>query len=233
MTISTVTNSLAQMLDRATPNNIATFLQQLGLGRVLRQQVPATLRRAVPLVVAGYAYTPQTAVYTVALPDDAKAAYILRAQGLGAAAPNGELTFNAFGTANPATTTCNVSASGDLLFNSGTDAFTSVDVVYMPEKVDAVELFLTPVSSVVTIPSSYGTVILMEAEILTGTVVGKCVINKPVATAPGTSKQANLGLAKSTVLFNTGDAPTSVRIKIGVVSAIDQNALLEAAASVI
>jgi hypothetical protein len=248
MTIQTVANSLAQQIDRATHNNLATYMNLIGLGRVLRQQVPATLRGAVPLGVAGYPYTPQTGVFTVPLPDDAKASLILRAQVL-AGGVAGELTFNAYGTTNPATTTCNVSASGDLVFNSGTDAPTIVDVVYVPEKQDAFEFgSIAAATGVVTLPTTINglsaatggvlatraavAVTLMEAEILTGTVTGKCVVLKPSNAAPATLN-ANLNLAKTQVLFHVADAPLTVRLKLGLCSVIDQNALLEAAAPVI
>jgi hypothetical protein len=250
MTVSTQANSLAQLLDAANANNITTLLQLLGLGRIVRQQTPATIRGGVPLVVAGYAYTPQTGVYTLQLPDDAKAAYILRAQVL-VGSVEGELTFNAFGTTAPATTTCNVSASGDIVFNSGTDAPTAVDIIYVPERQDAYEIAsISPASGVVTIPTALnglstvsGTgpanlvsraalaVTLMEAEILTGTTTGKCVILKPSSSAPG-SLNANLNLTKTQVLFHVADAPTSVRLKFGLTAVLDQNALLEAVSPV-
>lgn len=230
MPVTTNSNSIANVLNAPLPGAIADYLQQLKFGLMLRQQMPATLRRAVPVVAASNPYIP--AGDSIVLPDDAKASMLLRAT-IVAGGTTGELTFVAYGpAAAPATTTAAVAANGDILFNHATDLPTSVDVTYMPEKQDAYEVpAITPATAVVTIPASLvtqGVVTIMEAEILTGTVTGKCKILKPGA-APGTTLQANLNVAKTQVLFTVADAPTSVRIKFGLVSAVDQNALLETA----
>jgi hypothetical protein len=246
MSVSTLATSLAKQLDVATPNNLTTYLQQLGFGRILRQQVPATRRGVAPLAPAAYPYTLQTG-YTLALPDDAKAAVVLQATIL-AGTNTGECSpLVRYGT-TPTTLQVAVSPSGDVVF-AAADVPTIVDVLYMPMKQDAFEIpAITPVTAVVTIPTGLNglsaaagnpfatratlAVTLMEAEILTGTVTGKCAVLVPGA-APGTTLQVNLNVAKTQVLFKVADAPTSVRLKFGLVSTIDQDALLEALASVI
>jgi hypothetical protein len=246
MTISTKTNSLAQLLDGATPNNGFTFLQQLGLGRMVRQMMPATLRGQVPLIGVANPYQLST-LDSIALPDDAKASQILRTTVI-AGGTTGEFSIKGVVGTTPTTGTVAIAPNGDIVFVHTTDLVTLVDIVYIPEKQDAYEFpSLVPASGVVTLPTSInglsaatgGTyagraslaVSLMEAEILTGTATGKCVVLVP-GGAPGTTLQANLSVDKTKVNFHVADAPTAVRLKLGLVSVIDQNALLEAAGTV-
>lgn len=276
MTIATVTNNLRQLLNQATPAQLATFLQILKAGdlvssmpRVLRRCNPnaATTAFANPYVPSGCQSVAETQVGSNPsatlganiwgqLPDDAKASVVLRASAIAGTSTPQELTcdspatseaeFVSGGTLVPVTLHIGVAPSGDIV-TLGTDAWTSVDVLYIPEQVDVVEhASLSPASAVVTLPTADnipgaiattpGAVVLMEAEILTGTVTGKCVVTYPSNTAPGTSKQACLNLARTQVLFKVSDAPTTVRLKLGVARGVNGgtnfNALLEAAASV-
>jgi hypothetical protein len=75
-----------------------------------------------------------------------------------------------------------------------------------------------------------GVVLLMEAESLAGTLVAKMHVIKEAAGAPATTL-ARLDLAKLNVQFAVADAVTSARVKLAVVSAIDVDALLEAASA--
>lgn len=272
MTIATVTNSLRQLLDRATPNQLSTFLQILQSGSVMRSTTVA-LRRCNPNAAVTNPYIPGVACQSVAetitgsspaaspganllgqLPDDAKCAYILRATALAGTTTAAELTVNttaqnatAFATGAPGVLTGNigVSPSGDIAVCAA-DAWTSVDVLYVPEQVDVIELTLTPATGIVTLPAlcnlpgatatTPATVLLMEAEILTGTVTGKCAVLPPATAAPGATKQACLNLAKTLVDFKVSDAPTSVRLKLGLAKTcsggVNVNQLLEAIAPV-
>src|SRR5579862_4598887 len=270
MSIAIVNNSLRQILNQATPGQLATLLQALKLGDMMAAW-PRTLRRCNPNAAATNPYIKagQSVAETITgsnpsaspganllgqLPDDAKCAFILRATAMAGTTTPIELVVDA-GAANvtsfatggtgPATTHIGVSPSGDIVTNS-TDAWTSVDVYYVPEFVDVVELnpAPTPVAGVVTLPnlcnlpgtvvanSTPATVLLMEAEILTGTVTGKCAVLPFSNSAPGATLQANLNLAKTQVLFKVSDAPTSVRLKLGLAKTcaggVNMNQLLEA-----
>lgn len=226
-------------LNVANPQNLADLLRQMGLGDLLRS-LPVTLRRQapVPSALANYGIAGGTNDVIV-LPDNAKAAMILRAT-VRTGSTTDELTFNAFG-ATPATTTCSVSPCGDITFNHGTDAITDVDVTYLPEKGVVVEGTFTPATGVCTLPSSWtkaGVILLLEAEVLAGSVTGKKKILVPLAGGgaglPATTA-AQLTLNKTTVSFNNAtDAPTSCRVRClvaqGFGTSIDSNAALQATA---
>jgi hypothetical protein len=269
MTIATVANSVRQLLNTAPPAQLVNQLQAIRLGDVLNS-APRVLRRCnpnaagvLPYVVAGQAVAESVTGSNPAvspganllgqLPDDAKAAFILRATAMAGTGTPIELIVDAgaanvtsFATAGtgPASTHIGVTPSGDIATNA-TDAWTSVDVWYVPESVDVFEFQLAPASGVITLPTSCNlpgavattpaTVLLMEAEILTGTVTGKCAVLPQSNSAPGATKQANLNLAKTQVLFKVSDAPTLARIKIGVCrtcnGGVNANQVLEAIAA--
>lgn len=243
MAITTVKNSLAQQLNIPLPGSITTYLQQLGFGSWMRA-MPTWLRRINPSTQAANPY--KVAGQGAQLPDDAKAAVpALRVFAYAGTGTVGELTVDPLATNNanfagagtgPAAGHVGLSPSGDLVFNVA-DAWTSVDVIYQPDKYDVAEYSgLAPVTAVLTLPTvatAQGVVNLLEAEILTGTAVGKCAILPFSASAPTVTLQAVINPARTQVLFRVADAPTSVRVKLSLVSAIDQNALMEAVASVI
>lgn len=227
MSLNTQPNTPVAVLDGANPNTLADTFRLLKLGTQMRQAMPVTLRRVNPASAAAEAHAYQLSTLAViALPDDCKAHTILRATGLTTGnAGTGELTVEPYGT-TPATTQIAVAPNGDIVFLEA-DEITSVDITYIPEKMDVVEFTAVPVAGVVTLPTSLKAVLLMEAEILAGTHTGKNIIVVPGA-APGTTLQANLSVSKLLVQFDNGaDAPTSVRIKLGIVSAVDFNAAME------
>ena len=134
------------------------------------------------------------------LPDDAKCNSVLRATALTGTGTPGSLVvdlqatndtnFASAGT-GPAAGHIGVSPSGDIVTNA-TDAWTSLDVVYQPEKVDVVEynpLSVVAATGICALPpavttasvGSYpvGVVMLMEAQALAGTVTGNCAVITP------------------------------------------------------
>jgi hypothetical protein len=240
MTITTLSTAGVAALNGANANQIADELRAMAFGSFMRS-MPIPLRNQVPAALAANPYVLAT-LQPITLPDDAKANTILRAYGraAGSATP-GDITLKtAIGAASQFTTptggTIAVAPSGDIVL-LGTDLWTNVDVLYLPEKYDVVELILPVTTSIMTLPVSLtslvaplgqGVVLMMEAEALVGTVTGKCIIQAPGA-APATTKWANLNTAKSQVLFVVADAVTQARVKLGVSSAIDQNAFMEAA----
>lgn len=127
----------------------------------------------------------------------------------------GALTVDAYG-ATPATGEIAVAPNGDIVVLNA-DAITDLDVSFISEDGEIVEeTGLVPASGVVT-PldprASRGLKVLLEAEILTGTTVGKSIILVPASSNPATTKAA-LDIAKKTIRFNSStDAPLTVRVR--------------------
>jgi hypothetical protein len=172
------------------------------------------------------------------LPDDAKAATILKAYARAGTGTLGELTPVAANTA-PTAGQVSVAADGNVLFYA-TDAWTSVDVEYQPEIQDTVEATLPCASGVVTLPAGLinpsgatagYAVTLMEAQ-RADTSTAQLIVTKPAATNT-TTGTACFDFAKAHVLLDSADGATSVRVKLGIKSAVDLNALLEAASTFI
>jgi hypothetical protein len=186
------------------------------------------------------------------LPDDAKALTVLRATAIAGTSTPGSLVVDlqatndtnfATGGTGPAEGHIGVSPSGDIVTNA-TDAWTAVDVTYVPDSYDVVELQLPVVAAtgVCTIPAAFTApaagasgppIFAMEIESLAGTTTGKFAVLLPSASLPGSTKQANLNAAKTEVLFKESDAVTSCRVKLALAKAVNVNALLEATAPVI
>lgn len=260
MSIATNPVSLGNILNKILLGQLGSALNQMQLGVMLRQQMPITLRRCSPAtaVTNPYLKAGQSVAETITgsspaaspganllgqLPDDAKASVILRATAIaGTSASLGTLTINAqsandtqFATAGggPTAGLIGISPTGDIVANA-TDAWTSLDVVYIPEKCDVVEypaLSVVAATGICALPvtaTTQGVVLLMEAQALAGTVNGTNIIITPGAIST-TTKQCNLNTAKTQVQFVVADAVTSARVKVGLVSAVNQNQLLEAA----
>lgn len=240
MALNISATSLRNLLNSASPGQLATLLDLLNFGDVLRG-FPVWIRRdnpnaAVtnPYIKAGQGVSGPVQGGTGStqlnsqLPDDAKCAFILRATAIAGTGTLGELTIDSIATNNtnfatagtgPAAGHIGISPSGDIVTNA-TDAFTSIDVLYLPEQQDVFEVIVSPASGVATIPAGIlasGVTNLLEAEILTGTNVGKCAVLPPTNSVTTTTLQAALNLAKGVVNFRVADAPTSVRLKLGVV----------------
>lgn len=242
MTISTNPNSLKAALNRAQLQSIATIFEFIAIGDQLRA-LNTTLRAKAPLgagAAAQYPYTIQAGAGTWALPDDAKAVVGISAYARAGTGTLGVLTYDGVEATAPAAGHWAISPSGDVVFNS-TDAWTSVDVVYTPQKQDVVELVgigVTSGTGVCTLPTTQNGVSppnyvsMLEAEALAGTTTGKKVVGLPVAAAPSTGLAA-LNTNKLSVFFATADAVTSARLKLGVASKIDIDALLEATSAFI
>jgi hypothetical protein len=234
MTITTLATAGVAALNGANPNNIPDEFRQMLLGSFVRA-MPIPLRNQVPLVAGANPYVLAT-LGAITLPDDAKANTIFRAYARTGTGTTGELALkSAIGNGSPYTTptagTVGVAPSGDIVF-LGTDAWTNVDVLYLPEKYDVVELNLPVASNVMTLPTSVttqGVVFMLEAQATAGTTIGTKVVLAPSASAPGSTGQANLNILKTQVLFTVADAVTAARVKLGLCNATDLNAFLETA----
>jgi len=120
-----------------------------------------------------------------------------------------------------------IGPTGDLML-LGTDAYTSVDVLYLPEKYDVVEVTLPVVTNAMLLPATQGEALfLLEVQATVGTSIGTKIVDPPgTAVAAG---HAALDLAKLNCVFAAGDAVTSARVKYAIAASIDINAFLETA----
>jgi hypothetical protein len=232
MSLTTSPTSLKNQLDGANPTPLADMLRAVKIGSVLRA-LPTELNGKAPLAVTVDPYVAAAAI-ALSMPDDAKAAFLFRGYGRAGTATPIELVVDAAQTgaaANPAANHVGISPNGDLVFH-GADAWTSVDLLYLPGKYDVVELTLPVVGSSMAIPATFKAMYLFEAEVTVGVVVGKKIIDGPAtATALG---HVELDAAKANVIFNAGDVVAgTARVKFGVYSATDVDALLEAVSNFI
>lgn len=217
--------TLKDVINQAPPNSLADALRAVGFGDMLRNQ-KTTLRRKLPAASAAQLAT----LVAITLPNDAKAETILRVQTLAGAAGVGEQAIVLYG-ATPTTGQVAVAPNGDIVFLAS-DAPTIVDVVYEPAKQDLFTYTGSVVAGtgVMALPSAVtGKVVSVIAAVLNvGTVTGTGIVIVPSNTVPATTKQVNLNLAKSQVQFRIADAVTNATVILGVTSAIDADALLEA-----
>lgn len=208
-------------LNRANPSTLADYARALAIGDVLRA-LPCYLYGKQPAL--GNAYAGSTLLaYTT--PSDAKCLAVLYCYARAGTGTKGPIAYQA--TMPPGASEYCITQSGDVVFNTG-DAWTAVDMVYIPHKGDAVELTLSVVANVATVPSAWttrGVVQLQEVESLAGGLQAKMLVMAPGATP--ISGQAALALAKGTVVFAAADAVTQCRVKLTVAPSTDVNALLE------
>lgn len=226
--------------DRANANDIADFFRQVALGSLLQGQVPQAYRKA-SLAVADPSSLATLGI--LKLPDNGKANTIHRAYARAGGVALGELTVAA-PSATPTTTQIAITPSGDIACLLS-DAYTSVDIVFTPERGDTNSLDKTGevnssngnvfpvVTNVITLPAALtarGVILLAEAEALTGTATGKKIVLAPGAGAPAAG-QARLNLAKTTVTFAVADAVTRARVKLVLCANADLALILNATAT--
>jgi len=262
MTISSIQpNSLKVALDRADLNTMMDALRAMGFGDVIRA-LPTWVRNGVPTTPSatvpnslGQLCPQVSSTQTIVLPDDAKCMATPGGTASFPVAPGGILAAYAragSGTVGPLSVTAAlatgvafvapaaghvaIAPNGDLAFASA-DAWTAVDVMYLPEKQDVfVGTFpVVPGTGILTLPTAAGQLLasgavsLMECNVTLGTVTGAAKID-PVGTilANIVSGHCALNFAKTAVQFLVADAVSQVTLKLGIVSAIDVNALLTA-----
>jgi hypothetical protein len=211
--------------DKANPNDLPDFFRKIALGSLLMGQMTQQLRKKDLSAASSYALA---TLGCLVLPDNGKAAVILRAYARAGTGTLGELTVVAFGV-TPTAGQIAVSPNGDIVCLLA-DAYTSVDIDFVPERGDSNALdrdgnvnntsapgnVFPVVTNVITLPAvitARGVILLAEAEALQGTATGKKVVLVPGAGAPSAG-QARLNLAKSTITFATADAVTRARVKL-------------------
>jgi hypothetical protein len=240
MTIAQTSNveSVREALNRLDVSAIADAFRGVALGDVLRG-LPVYLRGVAP----NNSGTPQNVSTegVVQLPEDAKAAFIFRCTVKASGVADGEFTIEPYGT-TPATTEVAVAPNGDIVFLAS-DAVTSADIIYLPQKGDVLgnnqysKLGVTSLTlSVLStgqalLPAPYAglAVLLMQANVTaagTGGVTGQKQILVPAsaATAAGTAALSKDG--KSIWLNHTTDLPTQVVVDVLVASGLVSTAQL-------
>lgn len=233
MSIADNNTTVQGRLNQPSPGQLPTHLQELAFGDMLRVLKTDKFHR----VPAASPYTLGTTL-AVVLPDNAKATAILRAHvRASTSVALGPLVPDQVIEGAPAGGHIGISPSGDIV-TLASDGVTDLDVTYEPLKVDVVEynqLPVVPGTGVVTMPGAIldaqgrsMLVILMEAEALAGGTAGKKIVD--VAGAATSAGKARLTAAKDGVSFAVADAVTSCRVKLGLIPAVDVDALLESQA---
>jgi hypothetical protein len=220
-------------LNRANPNGFADIAHAVALGDLLTQHMPRVVRGNVP---AAAALTSQAGLSedSIVLPPLCKAGRIRRgwARSTGAAGTLGELTVTALG-ADPGAGEIAVAPNGDIVFRA-IDAYTSVDVDYMPEKGRLVTLtgvVVVPGTGVCTLPLAVrnaNPIKLVSAVATAGGVVAAKTVGWRAAVAPATTF-ACLSTLGTIVYFAIADAVTLCNLTLIVQHIVaDPHALLVA-----
>lgn len=187
----------------------------------LRRNALIHLRNVVPDAPGANPYVIATA-YSITLPDDLKCGRTFASVGgwLRAGGVVGPIANIVQANTAPGSQQSMAAPTGDLLFAPG-DVPTLVDLLYIPERQDKIEatFAVTPgTGAVLGLPS--GLISIMEAEALTGGVTGKLIVQVPAASAPST-RLINLKSGKDGAFCCASDAITSVRLKLGVIPAVN------------
>lgn len=244
MTPSANQDALKNAIDNAKPETISDAFRTIALGDVLRDQIPQVLRKQQPAADPSQLASVQS-LGTVA--KGAPAAIIMRARSWAGTATPQELAPQAYGTA-PAAGQIAVAPNGDIVVNAA-DAWTDMDVTYIPERGDIVTLPPLPVvAGVLTLPSNVlrsdgsRTVLLLVNATATAIGAGGISGAKAVVVPAGTqaapvlpaTTQASLSIDGLTVEFNSAtDKVTQAQVTLLVVSAADLDTLLEQSSNIL
>lgn len=229
------TNPIKSILDQAKPDTLADLLRTVKFGQLLRQQMPQVVRKQAPAADVSQLATLQS-LGVVA--KGAPAAAILRARAWAGTTTPAELTVKTYGT-TPGSGEIAVAPNGDIVVLAS-DAWTDLDVTYMPERGDIVVLPELPVATgVLTLPTSVldaagdrKAILLLSAKATAGSVVGDKIVLVPAGTQgsaslPATTK-AQMSIDGLTVQFNNAtDAVTKAIVTLLICAAADLDTILE------
>lgn len=215
---------LKDSINRANPNTLADELRSLKFGDVLAA-LPVSLRKASGAASDSVA---AAAFATVGQQSFARAALIASAHARAGAGTPGALSPVAYPPAAP--NDIAIAPNGDVV-TLAADAWTDLDVTYLVEKGDVVQVDIpvVPATGVGTVPANLlarGLVLLIDATATAGTVTGAKEIVAP--GGPPAAGEANLTAAKGSVGFAVADAVTSATVTLLVASAVDVSAALAA-----
>ncbi len=231
--------NLKTVLNLAKPDTLADHLRTVKLGTLLRQQLPQVLRKRNPAADASQL----AAVESLGcVAKGAPAAAILRARAFTGGTTAAALTVAAHST-TPSSGEIAIAPNGDIVVLAS-DAWTDVDVTYMPERGDVVVLPELPVATgILTLPSQVldaaGTrkaILLLKAVATAGTLTGEKIVLAPAGTSGSTSlpatTKAQMTLDGLKIQFNNAtDAVTKAVVTLLIVAADDLDTLLESETS--
>ena len=203
------TRTMKDGINAANPSTIADMFRVIQLGDVLRGQIPQVVRNITPAPRPGL----DPALPGCGLPHHARAAVMLSAYARGGFTSSGPLS----------TGQLTVAPNGDLACQV-VDAFTGLDVIYIPQRGDVVSITSAVAADVLTLPKTLTTVLLLDATVDNGTALGSKIITVPGAT-PAAGRAA-LDTAKTMVKFAPGEA-TRATVTLLVASAADLTTLLD------
>lgn len=216
-----MSETVKETLNRSDLNTLADQLRALAFGDVIAS-LPTTLRVSATAASTGNFGTVRVVSDQNA---DVPAAAVLYASARAGAGTPGVLTPVAYG-AIPAAGQVAVAPNGRVV-TAAADAWTDLDVVYVPEKGTIVEVTANVAANTLTLPTnvtSVGACTLLSATALTGGSVGAKIVDLPGAAAA--AGEAALNAAKTTVVFAGADAVTSATVRLLVTSSVDVSALL-------
>lgn len=214
--------ALKDAVNRANPQAVADELRKLEFGTVLRAQVPQCLYKAAPAASSAQLATLQAFV----LPNNGKAVTILSAYGRAGGVTSGYLTIKDNGV-TPGSGEIAVAPNGDIVVLAA-DAWTNVDIVYIPQMGEEITISLPVVSNDLTIPATYvsqGVLKLVSATSTAGTLTGALIVLADSASAPATTK-ALLDLGHAKVKFAVADAVTAATVVLSLAPASGGTAVL-------
>lgn len=217
-----MSETVKETLNRSDLNTLADQLRALAFGDVVAS-LPTTLRQSA--TAADLFLDSATQLAVSAQDASVPAAAVLYASARAGAGTPGVLTLVAYG-AVPVAGEIGVAPNGRIV-TATADAWTDLDVVFVPEKGAVVEVTANVTANTLTLPTNVttaGACTLMECTVLTGGAVGPKFVELP-GTAPAAGSAALNG-AKTTVVFNAGDAVTKATVKLLVSSSVDVAALL-------
>ena len=220
--------TLFDAFNRCDPNSLPDLFRAIGLGQFLAGQVPQCLRNVVP--AADTNGSQLATLQSLNLPNTSKATKLMRVyarSATGGGGTVGELSIQS-ANATPLTGQVAVAPNGDVVVLAA-DKWLNLDVEYLPARGDVVTLTNQGVTSnAFVIPPQYtavGVVYLLSCAAVTGTTVGNCIVVAP-GSSPGTTHQANLNAAKTSVQFYSVDAVTSCTVTLLVGAAADLATML-------
>lgn len=217
--------NLRENLNQGSAQSFHDACRVMKFGNVLRC-MKATLRKALPAVDAAQL----SSLQQFALDPAAPASTVLRAYSRSATAGTGELTVK-LANVTPGSGEIGVAPNGGIVVLAA-DAHLDVDVEYMPAEGELVVLKSMPVipgTGVCAIPPKYvtrGIVYLTDANVTSGTTLGRKNVRAPAAGAPATTL-VRLDVAKGSIQFAVADAVTVADIALFVAPETGLNTALQ------
>lgn len=204
--------TLRDSFNRANPNTTPDALRAVKFGDVLAA-LPVQLRQSETEASAGVA-----ASALVASAQQEPAALVLSAYARAGAGTVGALAVAAY---PPAAGEVAVAPNGAVVAEA-TDAWTSLDVLYIPDKGEVVERVVSvdPGTGIATMPpdvTARGIARLLGANVQAGGFTGECEVIAPGAS-PAAAGQANLSDSLAVAQFRIADAVTSAVLRLLLVS---------------